>query len=110
MAGGGNRALAVIGRLRAGRLERSATANMTSAYAEFLDVKMHLGDGSGFAVEELPTFLYPFQDALVRWALKQGRAAILADCGLGKTPMQLVWADQVARHTDGRVLILTPLA
>jgi len=46
----------------------------------------------------------------VDWACRKGRAAIFADCGLGKTPMQLVWAENVVRKTNGRVLILTPLA
>jgi superfamily II DNA or RNA helicase len=50
--------------------------------------------------------LFPFQRDIVKWALRRGRAALFADCGLGKTPMQLSWADQV----PGRVLILAPLA
>ncbi len=54
----------------------------------------------------VPAMLFPFQADIVRWALKRGRAAIFADCGMGKTPMQLAWADQV----PGRVLILAPLA
>ena len=58
----------------------------------------------------MPDFLFDFQAALVEWALRKGRAAIFADCGLGKTPMQLVWADNVVRKTNGAVLILTPLA
>jgi len=58
----------------------------------------------------MPEFLFDFQAALVEWALRKGRAAIFADCGLGKTPMQLVWADSVVRKTNGAVLILTPLA
>ena len=58
----------------------------------------------------MPGFLFDFQRDLVEWALRKGRAAIFADCGLGKTPMQLVWAENIARHTNGRVLILTPLA
>lgn len=53
-----------------------------------------------------PAMLFPFQRDIVKWALRRGRAAIFADCGLGKTPMQLAWADQV----PGRVLILAPLA
>jgi hypothetical protein len=40
----------------------------------------------------------------------KGRSAIFADCGLGKTPMQLVWAENIVRKTNGNVLILTPLA
>ncbi len=51
-----------------------------------------------------------FQRALVQWSVRKGRAAIFADCGLGKTLMQLVWAENVARRTGRRVLILAPLA
>ena len=54
--------------------------------------------------------LFPYQRDIVAWALKRGRAAIFADCGLGKTLMQLEWANAVANHTGGRVLVLTPLA
>ena len=80
-----------------------------SDYRSFLDTKARLATGSGFHVD-LPDWLYPFQDALVDWTLAQGRAAIFADCGLGKTPMQLAWADAVQRHEGRPVLILTPLA
>jgi hypothetical protein len=58
----------------------------------------------------MPSFLFDFQRSLVEWSIKKGRAAIFADCGLGKTPMQLVWAENIARKTGGRVLIVTPLA
>jgi hypothetical protein len=81
-----------------------------SDYAAFLARKAQLDGGSGFAPIWLPDFLFDFQADLVTWALRRGRAAIFADCGLGKTPMQLVWAENVVRHTNGRVLILTPLA
>lgn len=80
------------------------------AYAEFLDRKTHCGADHGFAPVWMPPFLFDFQVALTEWALRKGRAAIFADCGLGKTPMQLVWSENVARKTNGRVLILTPLA
>jgi superfamily II DNA or RNA helicase len=63
-----------------------------------------------FEPEDMPEFLYEFQAALVQWAVRLGRAAIFADCGMGKTAMQLAWADQVYRHTGRPVLILTPLA
>jgi superfamily II DNA or RNA helicase len=59
---------------------------------------------------DLPAGLFPFQAALSRWAIARGRAAIFADTGLGKTRMQLAWADAVTRHTGGAVLILAPLA
>jgi hypothetical protein len=54
--------------------------------------------------------LYDFQADLVRWALRRGRAALFCDCGLGKTPMQLEWADNIVRQTNRPVLVLTPLA
>lgn len=79
-------------------------------YAEFLHAKSHLDSNDGFDPVFLPDFLFPFQRSLVEWAVRKGRAAIFADCGLGKTPMQLTWAENVVRHTNGRVLILTPLA
>ena len=79
-------------------------------YAAFLERKRHLGAWDGFDPSSLPDFLFPFQRALVEWATRKGRAALFADCGLGKTPMQLVWAENIVRHTNGRVLIVTPLA
>ncbi len=84
---------------------------MTSdEYTAFLADKTDLGDGHGFEPIEIPGFLFPFQRALVEWSIRRGRAAIFADCGLGKTPMQLVWADNVLRHAGKTVLILTPLS
>lgn len=53
--------------------------------------------------------LFPFQEAIVRWACKRGRAAIFADTGLGKTRMQVSWAVQVHQHTGNRVMIFAPL-
>jgi superfamily II DNA or RNA helicase len=79
-------------------------------YATFLDRKTHLGQMSGFDPLWMPDFLFPFQRHLVTWAIQKGRAAIFADCGLGKTPMQLVWAQNVVEKTCKPVLILTPLA
>lgn len=79
-------------------------------YQEFLRRKAQLDDPSGFDPVWMPDFLFDFQRHLVDWSIRQGRAAIFADCGLGKTPMQLVWAENVVRKTNGRVLILTPLA
>jgi superfamily II DNA or RNA helicase len=81
-----------------------------SDYATFLARKSQLGGDSGFDPIWMPDFLFDFQQHLVEWALRKGRAAIFADCGLGKTLIELVWADNVVRQTGGRVLILTPLA
>jgi SNF2 family DNA or RNA helicase len=83
---------------------------MKAPYHEFLERKSQLGGMSGFEPIWMPDFLFEFQRTPVEWAIRKGRAAILADCGLGKTPMQLVWAENVRRHTNKPVLILTPLA
>lgn len=81
-----------------------------NAYENFLNTKAQGGGDYGFRVNNLPNWMFPFQQHLTEWALRKGRAAIFADCGLGKTPMQLVWAENIVHKTNGRVLILTPLA
>lgn len=81
-----------------------------SDYETFLDRKSQMGSSGGFAPTFLPDFLFDFQAALVDWSVRKGRAAIFADTGTGKTIMELVWAENIIRHTNGRVLLLTPLA
>lgn len=81
-----------------------------SDYTAFLQAKTQAGADSGFAPVFMPSFLFDFQAAMVDWAVRKGRAAIFADCGLGKTPMGLTWASNVARKTSKPVLYLTPLA
>lgn len=83
---------------------------MSSSYHDFLARKSQLDGMMGFDPEWMPEFLFPFQSDLVTWAIRKGRAALFADCGLGKTPMQLAWAENVRRHTGKPVLIITPLA
>lgn len=76
-------------------------------YEEFIRGKAIIDVPTGLTAEvSLNAQLFDFQRDIVRWALKRGRAAIFADCGLGKTPMQLEWS----RHIPGNVLILAPLA
>lgn len=83
---------------------------MSTTYAEFLERKAQLTNAGGFTPTDLPGHLFDFQHTLVDWAVRQGRGALFADCGMGKTPMALAWAHQVARHTGQPVLFLTPLA
>ena len=79
-------------------------------YQEFIEHKAQLGGNYGFNPIVMPPYLFPFQAALVEWAVQKGRAAIFADCGMGKTLMEMVWAENVTRHTGKPVMILTPLA
>lgn len=79
-------------------------------YDDFIYDKSQLGGVYGFEPTFFPDKSFPFQRNLIQWGTTMGRAAIFADCGLGKTMMQLSWAENVAQHTNGNVLILTPLA
>lgn len=83
-----------------------------SDYQEFLRSKQRTVVPAGFEVSEsaINPKLFKFQNAIVRWALRLGKAALFEECGLGKTFQQLEWARLVAAHTGGRVLILAPLA
>lgn len=76
-------------------------------YAQFLGRKAVIDPCTGLdSLPQLNPKLFDFQRDITGWALRRGRAAVFADCGLGKTPMQLEWA----KHIPGRVLILAPLA
>jgi hypothetical protein len=79
-------------------------------YADFLKAREQKADGNGFRPHVIPGHLFDFQQMLVDWAVRQGRAALFADCGMGKTPMELAWAENVHRKTGKPVLLLTPLA
>jgi superfamily II DNA or RNA helicase len=50
--------------------------------------------------------LFPYQRESVSRLLRMGRGAAFLDTGLGKTAIQCEWA----RHVDGRVLFVAPLA
>ena len=62
---------------------------MSVSYEEVLERKLHTGADHGFEPVFMPDQLFDFQQSLVQWAVRKGRAAIFADCGLGKTAMQL---------------------
>ena len=84
----------------------------TGNYLDFLQTKQKTHILSGFDVDEkkLNANMFDFQKFIVKRALKAGKYAIFADCGLGKTLMQLEWANQVCKKTNSKVLILAPLA
>ena len=79
-------------------------------YQKFIKTKQKSHIESGFEVTELNDLLFDWQKKAVSIALKKGRFALFMDCGLGKTFMQLEWAYRVSKHTNGKVLILAPLA
>lgn len=79
-------------------------------YISFIAGKSQWGSKGGFDPGEMFAWLYDFQSYLVDWALRQGRGAIFADCGMGKTAMQLAWSQKVIEHTNKPVLIVTPIA
>lgn len=79
-------------------------------YQSFIARMAQLKDDGGFAPLVMPDHLFDFQQYLVDFALRSGRSAIFADCGMGKTAMELAWAENVFRKTGKPVLILTPLA
>lgn len=85
--------------------------NAPVSYEAFLQSKARTTRPRGIKPSDaLPGRLFPFQRAIVERHLRLGSGAIFAGTGLGKTGMQLSWSDTVARHTSGRVLVVTPLA
>jgi len=78
-------------------------------YAELLARKAQLGSSAGFEPLWTPDFLFGFQRMLTEWSIRQGRGALFVDCGGGKTPMSLVWGQNVHKHAGKPVLLLTRL-
>jgi len=79
-------------------------------YHDIIASKGVVAPPSGFDATVDNPVLFGWQRVTTEWACRQGCAALFADTGLGKTPMQLEWSRQVIKHTGGRVLILAPLA
>lgn len=80
------------------------------SYADFVARKLLISAPVGIDADPREMPMFDHQRVLVRWALRRGRAAIFADTGLGKSRMQLAWADAVLTNTCRSVLILAPLA
>lgn len=81
-----------------------------SEYMEFLAAKAPRAIACGIEVKDMPDHLFDFQAACTRFALRQGRSGLFLDTGLGKTRCELEFAKHAAATTNGRALILTPLA
>ena len=78
-------------------------------YQESLKQKQKAKEHKGFAALPMNDKLFPFQQFIVERNLSKGKHAVFADCGLGKTIMELETASQIVRHTNKPVLILAPL-
>lgn len=79
-------------------------------YDKFIAAKSKCRVQSGFEPLEIKAPLFDWQKSVVRWAIRNGCAALFEECGLGKTLQQLEWARQVSEHTKSPVIILTPLS
>ncbi len=78
-------------------------------YEDFLKSKVKNHVQSGFNYNEDPEYLFPFQNWVVKTALKAGKYAVFSGTGTGKSRMQLKWSEQVVRQTQMPVLLLAPL-
>jgi len=80
------------------------------SYHDFINAKSQIGGMAGFEPLWMPKEAFDFQRHLATWNLMKGKSADFADCGMGKTFIELIFAQNVVMKTNGRVLILTPLA
>jgi hypothetical protein len=81
-----------------------------NGYQSFLNDKLQEHTDLGFDPLWIPDFLFGFEAFLTEWSIRKGRAGIFADCGMGKSIMELVWGENVLRYINKPVLIATPLA
>jgi superfamily II DNA or RNA helicase len=84
--------------------------NQTQDYLNFIQSKKHLSGQFGFEPNYIPEIAFDFQHYIIEKAVRKGRMAIFADTGLGKTLIQIAIANNIIKHTNKKVLILTPLA
>lgn len=83
---------------------------MTSAYEELMHRKTQYSGDSGFKPLFMPDCMFDFQKHQAEWNCLNGRSADLDDCGMGKTLLELVFGENITRHTNGRTLLMTPNA
>jgi superfamily II DNA or RNA helicase len=84
--------------------------DLLSDYLEFIAGKDRSTSFNRIPEEWMPKAAFDYQKTIIRWALRKGRACIFAGTGLGKTLMELAWAENVQRFSKWRVLVLAPLA
>jgi superfamily II DNA or RNA helicase len=79
-------------------------------YSDFIENKSQIGGNHGFDPIFYPSMSFDFQKALLEWGVKKGRCGIFADCGLGKSLIELGFAQNIVQKTNKNVLLLTPIA
>lgn len=79
-------------------------------YSEFLESKSQLGGEYGFSPVFMPDMAFDFQKDLIEWSVKKGRSSVMADCGLGKSLIELAYAQNIVEKTNKNMLLLTPIA
>lgn len=79
-------------------------------YPAFIKNKMQSRQSAGFKPIFMPDYLKDFQAYCTDWALRNGRAALFEDCGLGKSVQELVFAENIVRHENKPILLACPLA
>lgn len=80
------------------------------SYQEFIARKAHSKIENGFKRSFAPRGMFDFQESLLDWACETGRSAVFAECGMGKTLIELAWAQNVVQQSNAHVLVLVPLA
>jgi len=83
---------------------------VTKEYKDFLLTKLDYGKTEGLSKIKIHEKLFDFQKVITEWTCKKGRAANFADTGLGKTFMQVVFAQNIVENTNGKVIIFAPLS
>ncbi len=83
---------------------------MSDDYADFLASKVPRAHSYGFEAGAMPAHMQNFRGNVAQFAIRQGRCGIFLDTGLGKTSIELEWSRQCAEASNGRALLLTPLA
>lgn len=78
-------------------------------YEAYIQSKRKRVEATGFEKQDSHPMLFDWQNRIVRWAVRRGRSALFADCGLGKTPMQLTWAMWVHQYTRKPVVVHCPV-
>lgn len=81
-----------------------------SDYDQFLRSKVRTQPDTGYVPKALNRNLFDFQSDIVSWASRRGRASLFAGTGLGKSLMELSWAQSLYEATGEKTLIFTPLA